>query len=444
MKLTHSLICALALLTVTACQQRRDNEVPRSWVASPTEAVDSASADDAAEEEEITPPPALGETVDHLFVAQSESLSRAEAGRANAANASSAPVVAPVSTPAKVPGWHMTAYMADIGISLGGFLGALIYKGTPSVTAVFRKQYDKTRPEPEAAPVQGIAITPEMSRQDLVQALEPSIQATLATGRIRDERVFRAEAMTAGQEFQSLTRALDHMDPRLPWKVARFRLDLTVDVTGRITPVVSVGGEVRLRFEWFRMKRPGAPALARAPASAPSAPAADSDLSEGLVKFATGIAQDLVELSDDSLVADSGFKAYSYRVGLGLSKKRRFGVVTSTQSLIGHLYFTRNVPKPVVNPKPPRDDEGGSEDLALIGAGGEEVTPLTHKRFRKGLRRAMKLGGFFARYASRHPDARWKVYELKTGFDLSLAGKTGLAGINGIGATEISFYNQKF
>jgi hypothetical protein len=427
MKNFNTIFWLLAILTLTGCAQRKDNEVPKDWLASAPGASASQSTDAAEEEAEITPAPALGEKVDQIFTAESESLERAEA----------ASTVVPETVP-QAQRWHLTAFMADLGISMSGVLGALVYKGTPSVTAIFRKQYAKPDVKPETV-ADAVALTPMMSHQDLAMALEPGIQATLATGRVKDEKTFRTEAMGAAQEFQVLTRSLQSMDESLSWKVSRFRLDLSVDVSGKVTPVISVGGDLRLRFEWFRMKPPthALPRMAAAQVEAAQA----SELSEGLVKFASGIAEDLVELSDDSVVADSGFKAFSYRVGLGISKKKKFGVVTDTNSMIGHLYFTRNVPKPVVNPKPPRD--GASEDLALISA-GDQVTPLTHKRFRKGLNRAFKMGAFFARYAARHPNARWKVYELRTGFDLSLTGRTGLAGINGLGATEINFYNQRF
>lgn len=415
-----TILLVLGVLSLTACQQRRPNEVPADWLANQDTAESKTESDS---DEDLTPPSAaLGETVDHIFTAQSDGLEKADHES-----------MEPAQLSPTAQRWHLTAFMADLSVSVSGLIGSLVSRGTPSVVAVFRKQYPKVSPSPQPNQSEAVQIATSMSNDELVQAMEPSIQATLATGRVDDENQFRQEAMKSAREFRSMSAALEAMDEHLPWKVSRFRLDLTVDEMGRITPIINVGADIRLRLEWFRMKRPSRQALERANPK--------NELAVGLAQFAAGISEDLIELSDDSVLVDSGFKPYSYRVGLGISKRHQFGVVTDNRSLVAHLYFTRNVAKPVVNPRLTQDS-GGSE-LALIHQ-GEEVTAITHKRFRKGLRRAMKMGGFFARHANRHPHAHWKVYELKTGFDLSLTGKTSLAGINGIGATEISFYNQRF
>jgi hypothetical protein len=98
------------------------------------------------------------------------------------------------------------------------------------------------------------------------------------------------------------------------------------------------------------------------------------------------------------------------------------------------------VTKPVVHPKP---SEGGATMNLISDAGPQNVIPIDRQAFRRGLRKALRIGRFFARHADK-ARGKWKIHELRTAFDLSFGGKTGVVTVGGVAATEISFYNLKF
>jgi hypothetical protein len=370
----------------------------------------------------------------------------------------------------KIP-WHMEMFSTDLAISVSGWLGILTYKGTPGVIVYWRKQHPPGGPRAAAEDAgedpATVLIPTGASRAELDRQLEPAIRAALATGRIQDEKAFRANLWKTAEDFRAVSAALERSRGG-QWWVSRYRLDLVVDAQGKVSPLVTAGVEVRLRFEWHRIMKPARELEER------KDPVFDpAGLSGALISFTEAVSQDLEELSEnpgDRSDGKSGFKAFQYRVGLGVSYKGTVGIAKVTTSALGYVYFSRDVAKPVVNPAPsarplPVELAESSAELEVIDAAepqlarlslrearkdtpppGEMTFKIKREDFRKGLKKALKMGHFFGRSAEKAPKANgsWKVYELRAAFDLSLSGKTALANVQGLGSTEINFYNEGF
>ncbi len=378
--------------------------------------------------------------------------------------------------PDQVP-WHMEYFISELGVSASGILGSLILKGTPSVIFMWRKQNPaaptpaqpamvaESRAQDDVKPEGELQLTNATSEEEMTMQLEPAIRAAVASGRVKDGDRLRKGLLAAAQDFQSLASTLGD-NPGLEWWASRFRLDLTIDGSGKISHVLTVGGDLRFRFEWHRVMK-------KTPAFQPRNLATMPLQQTRLHDFVVAMSQDLSALSDakDNEVP-SGFKAYSFRVGIGVTAKKDIGVVKGTAGLIGHVYFSRDVAKPKVNPKPlysapltsvteipviegyesPKTVEyalanGIKFDRETQRNGGaldQIVYKVNRKKIREGLRKAGKIASFFGKHASEANRGKWKVYELRTGFDLSVSGKVGMVELGGQATTQINFYNQNF
>ena len=314
--------------------------VPAAWHGIPedqTTPVEESDADTAANEAKIAV------VADDYSEATADALEASDVTHEIPAFLAQAPAAAPSD---RVP-WHMEYLMTDLSVSAGGLLGGLMMKGSPAVTFIWRKQHSQmSQPlklenvEAAASRAADLSVSSDTSDKEMTMQLEPAIRVAVASGKVKDEKKLRSNLMVAARDFQGLASTVGE-NPGLDWWVSRLRLDLTFDATGVVTPVIGVGGDLRLRFEWHRIMK-------KAKSTAPKAMMALGMPTSHLREFMVSMAQDLKSLSDEQTKPD-GFKAYSFRVGLGMTAKGDIGVVKATAGLIGDVYFSRDVAKPKVH-----------------------------------------------------------------------------------------------
>jgi hypothetical protein len=315
--------------------------------------------------------------------------------------------------------WHLEYFMTDLSVSASGVLGALISKGTPGVSFIWRRQYDKAQahnPSPGNTPAADFEIVSGRSAEDVSVQLEPVIHSLVKAG-IPEDKV-RPELEKFAEHFVKVTSALERTGGG-PWWASRFRMDLIVEASGAVTPMLTAGGEIRLRFEWHRIM----PKMELAKGTGPK-----GDIEEFVEKLAEDVGSSALDANE---LADAGFEPYQFRVGVGYTEKGSIGIAKEQGTILGQLYFSADVKKPTVHPSPsPLAKEDGSE-------------------FKKGLDRAFKIAAVFARGARKaearsKPSRHWKVYEMRAAFDISLTEKLGLAEVGGVGTAEVNFYNENF
>jgi hypothetical protein len=374
-----------------------------------------------------------------------------------------APGTRALGVPKDLAPWHAEYFMTDLGLTASGRIGALVLKGSPAVNVYWRKKPAQA-PAPDAEPVPApadalpsAAIDAQATPEDIARELEPSVRAALASGRIDDEGALRRSLLESALELQSLGRALG-ANPGLGWWPTRVRLDLIAEASGKVlpAPVVNVGGEARFRLEWHRIMR-------AAPAGGGPRPApALTERGERFRELVSTLALDLEALSEETDKLE-GFKAYSFRVGIGASAGAKLGIVKGSASLLAIVYFGRDVAKPKISPKdalrlaapatiPLIVDQPSDSGLRFAAARGigfersgrDAVFAVDREQFRKGLRKAAKLGRFFAKRAKKAKGGSWRIYEMRTGFDMSVTGTVGLVDLGGLATSEINFYNMGF
>ncbi len=378
--------------------------------------------------------------------------------------------------------WRAEYFMTDLSLTGSGFIGALVLKGTSTVRAYWRKQGPKiggaSAVHTEEENSEPIVIVNELSTsKEMVQQLEPAIQAAIRTGKIKDTPVLRKNLLQTAREFQTIAVGIPSFNGSLPWWVSRFRLDFTVDAAGRVEPVGMVGGEVRFRFEWHRLKKVKSTSKRASLILSEKEKALRSSLKE----FIVATAYDLHEVFENH--SQFGFKAHQMRMGIGISVKGNIGIVKGSAGVVGQIYFNRNVERPHLYPirkqilslkeeeVPPLliiERHPAPEHLILASNLGlpmevystkkraidssdenqegfeEAVYRLERKKFRKGLKKAAKIGAFFAKRAAEVKTKNWKIYELRTAFDASISGGLDLVTLVGSATAQISMFNENF
>lgn len=377
------------------------------------------------------------------------------------------------ATPGFVP-WRLDYFTTDLQLTLSGLLGAVTVQGQPLMVAIFKKQgQNPAMPAPsapslsaETASMPLLTIREDESAADLGVALEPVIRASMATGKIQNESVFRQSLHEQASQFQETAQALS-ATPGNTWWASRLRLDVVVAASGRVAamPLATVGGEVRLRFEWSRMvvgaRRGIAPAAIR-PLSARGVKLQQFVLA---MQKAAGEALGGTE-------SEGGLRVYQIRVGVGVTVAGTIGVAKGSAQVLGCIYFSKAVPKPTVYPsnaleiaqgnppvQPAKDEillldgDVPASHLAYAKASNtryrmdspvDAVFPIALQRVRQGLKDALKMGHLMGVQGKRSAPGKWNLYEIRPEFDLSIGGSLKLVTVTGVALIEIDIYNENF
>lgn len=253
-----------------------------------------------------------------------------------------------------------------------------------------------------------------------------------------------------------------------PWWISGFRFDLAVDASGKISPLSTVGADLRFRFEWKRLQRQRS-SMAGADAKVqPLAFGSGSDQRQ-METFIDGLVADLEAASEDFAAKDSAYRPSAFRVGIGMSVGGKIGISKTQASALGHVTFSRDMsaPKPAPaellgpetsdlllvdqDPRQETIDFAVKQGISLAGVfrddSGKAVEALyriDRNKFRGGLAKAFRIGRFFARQSGSGDSKSWQLFQVKTGFDLSITGALGVLKLGSLGAAEITFMNTKF
>lgn len=460
----------IALMLTVSCAKKPEalmpNSVPKFWYNSDT---DNTIPGD---EEKVVDPvetKALAQTIDTIL---NENASALEEGDAEIQNLSTEVAQNNEGKPKDWVPWRAEYFMTDLSLSGSGLIGALTSKGTSTVRAYWRRQgpvqKDNKNLEPNASSEESTSLDPvvvvqyDSSAEQMLQQLNPAVNAAVLTGKIKDTPEFRKNLLQAAQDFQTIALSIPQSTEELPWWVSRFRLDFSVDAAGKVEPVV-IGSEVRFRFEWHRIHK-------LKPINLPLEAFTERQLNirKSLQEFIVGTAHDLGNAFESHEKA--GFKAHQMRIGLGVSAKGDIGVVKGSAGIVGQIYFTRNVNRPIVRPHSFMSTEKENPILVIernptpahlhfavknkiafetsstksSNGFAEVIYKLDRQKFRKGITKAAKIGLFFAERAAKTHFKSWKIYELRTAFDASVSGSLDLVTLAGSATAQISFFNQKF
>jgi hypothetical protein len=471
----RKLILLTSVLLLAACAKKGPQDpdflqsapargpVPESWYKLPEQgaATEAGSLD------------RLGHDVDNLFAAQA---------RALPAPAAATDTTPPADHPADWVPWHLAVMSTDFALTTQGVFGALLAGGSADVAARWARRDAIPQAVRYTTPAHDrrasdLVIRGTATADDVKKQLEPVVRAALATGSIKNESRFRANLQNAADSFRLTAAQLNQLGTtpgRFP--LSAFRLEVAFEADGQVTPVIGVGGTLKLRFDWIVPDKKQAVATTEAVQHTP--------LGDGLVQLVRGLGPDIdAAVASAAPVTQAGYKLAGVRVGVGLTASGTVGLVNGSASAMGSVIFGDNEEEGGCHDPDgdgdchnhhgtaeiaaiPAVDDGGipllkaapaTGDLQLAARNGVAVVlknPLAqnkpgdgvifkipHDRFRAGMRKAIGISSFFTKHAAA-VKGDWVIKELSTEFDVSLTGTTGLVTLQGTGELELEFEHK--
>jgi hypothetical protein len=404
-------------------EQKSDGRIPSSWIDAKSDDKGDSNADivmpDAKTDKVVQS--ALGANVAALDQAQSvEPVSSAPKSGAH---------------PADWTPWHLDGMVGYFAVSQGGILGALLYSGTESIKLTWQKSTaaPAAAAPPKPAPLLAMRVTPDMQSQDIPAALEPSIQVALASGAIQDEGTFRKNILLHAEKFFNICQLLNQISRSPGWYVDGYQLDVNFSASGQVTPLIGVGGSVNLYFDWSRTTDT-TPKVASS-----DYPAETTTQLNGFVQLMSAAIPEAIQ--DSSEIEKAGFKLDMVQVGLGITAGGDVGVVQATGGDIGRILFKRDLtvnqtPSGLASPAPV------AEQLNIVSTDktdGETVVRVDSRKFKNGLKKAIKMASYFAQRANKKTNSKYKLNQIEAEFDTSLSGDLKLATVNGLGQFVLDF-----
>ncbi|MBI1861147.1 MAG: hypothetical protein HYR96_09545 [Deltaproteobacteria bacterium] len=344
--------------------------------------------------------------------------------------------------------WRLAVCMFDISISASGMLGLLIAKGEFTAAMYWRKVAQDRVSQPVSADDSvDMSFSTADDLRNLDEQLEPLIQALLVTQKVQNEPALRANLKSTILQYHTVMQALTPLS-ETRWTVSRLRLDFEVTISGKVTPITTVGGGVKLRFEWLPKGR--APAIA----------VAKNGPGDSLKKLVDVMTKSLETVSMDP-IANTGFKIQNIRLGLGIFGSGNFGVIKGGASLFGFLYLSPNrsyrgtpartlgastetFPLIFNDSNPSRESWASARGITYRTMDSEadgvrqSVYDVSVEGFRKGMERAVNMTMVLAQRAERNKRS-WEIYQLKAEFALSVSGGTAFFTLGGTGDLELAF-----
>ena len=444
------MIFALAVLTpisATSCQKREATSpgIPESWLGTKEAKPGSDGQIDEGTGREA------GATVDQILDVHHGVLE-------GLSGASEAPMVFLGAGQDCPRPWHLGGYITDIAVTIQGVLGVLIGSGTASAEARWKplgELGEHLKTESGQIHLNEFATSKQLEAQ-----LEPSIQAALGSGLIRDERKLRAGLLDAARNFQAIAQTLGAIELRSKrWDADNFRVEVQFDANGNPLPILNVGAGVYFRFDWDKRKSNSVRGLASI---------GGDRLSQRVQGFVAAIANDLGVLETNAdVIENKGYQLTEVRIGVGATAGGEFGVAQASAQTIGSFTFHPKDPGPQPLDWPGAaaafaEEEGTLELIAdsdLVRASkalgsaeqidelraqdsGKTLVRFRRSTFRNGLRRASGLASFYIHRAANARAGRWGLFEIHTEFDMSLSGALGIATVGGTGALELTYENK--
>lgn len=433
--------------------------LPSSWYLLPEHRAEGRQL--VAKENERELEAGLDRELGNLFSAQASALEEYSAS-------AQSPLLANKD---KVP-WRFVAFMVDLGVTANGKFGTLGWKGSPALTVQWQKKEQQKKEGSSFSPLAkeeagdattaDLSLSAETSAADLDAEIDTVVKAAIASHKVQNEVELRKNFREAAYGFAALGHKVDQAKSASVWEVARLRVDLSVEASGKVSFSPSAGAALRVRLEWFRV--PG-----KKPAFQPALAAEGNKWFRvnGVEPFLLALSRDLAAAAEQDKTPGVDLEAKTIKVSAGASVTGAIGLAKGTASSMVHIYFNKVKKSPLLVSLPQAVDEiplylvedepaegnlrfardnGALVELAAkrVGDGRSALYRVDREKFRKGISKAVWWGRFFGKRANKHAGASWNVKQIKAGYEVSISGSVGVVTLAGNAGAEIVFENTKF
>jgi hypothetical protein len=374
-----------------------------------------------------------------------------------------------LKTPKKLK-WGLRGMMFDMAVSFKGTVGLLTTKGIASAFIIILEKDPQLQVNTANIDSDPGTFDLNVDFGDPKKMVEPVVKSLMATGKVKakNESKLRSSLLTTVTHFQSLASGIEP-SPATVWDISRIRLDLSVSGTGVISPLITAGGGLRVRLEWFPKgsAKSGTRKLAAVDERIPA-------IQKKMNKFFKDTTQQLDTWSVNEKMSHKGLDLKVVKFALGLSTKFDISIVSMSAAGALHVYFNKRegaiyspmaaMPtselKGISVMKDVSDEELGARLGSILGMPETEtgyslastkekdslksldnVFKLSAEKFQKGIGRAAKIGGFLADRTegvlskSKH----WRLGEVRTDFEVDMGGALTVVTITGTSLLELIF-----
>jgi hypothetical protein len=316
--------------------------------------------------------------------------------------------------------WKLQSIKTEIGVSAEGTLGVMGAGGEAAMELVWIRKgttngssslVEETAPEAEEIQING-----EMTQDEVLREITPVVDLTVASHSIRRKKNLLKNLLTESLKFQQTIRELESTKVMGSWYPYKYQLELYVSVEGDIF-FFEVGNSVRLRLEWWRLKKDQSQPL--------SVPFAPVELSEN-AKFIAGISSDLEAVGNMDF--DNGFKMNCLKIGVGTTVTGNLFIVKGKASAIGSIFFKRDeIQHEPVN-FPSLIEEVSSYEMK----DEKGSVQIPRMNFRAGIQKGANIAAFFARNAQENTKSPFELNVIEAEFNLFTNGGIGIVNVEGI------------
>lgn len=319
--------------------------------------------------------------------------------------------------------WYLQSIKTELAIEAGGTIGVMGGGGEAALELVWIKKNNEISNmnlsqnlneeiSPESEEIQ---ITGEMTEETLKKEISSIVDMALASGNIIKRRRLFNGLLREALKFQDTIRELETAPAMGSWYPYKYQLELYVSGKGKISPI-AIGNSVRLRLEWWRLRKDGP-----VPFVAPLLP---EELSPN-AKFVTSIASDLSVM--DEVQFDNGFKLNVFKAGVGTTVKGNLFFVKGKAKAVGSIFFKRDLNTPSAFTLPMLVDEVSTYTMLEKDA----VNEVPRFNFRNGIKKAAGIAKFFASRAKTKEAGQFELNVIEAEFELFTSGGVGIVSVEG-------------
>lgn len=318
--------------------------------------------------------------------------------------------------------WKLQSIKTELGVEAEGEIGLLGTGGEAALELVWIKKQDPTRGGSGINKIQTlneeideevnevVGIHSQMTNEDLVNELNPIIKIAQKTNKINNINLLRSQLLDYAQKFQEVTKAIEAAgDTR--WYAYKYQLELYVNASGKVNPVMSAGSKFRVRLEWWRLRNQNI-----------SKPTNTKLLQNA--NFITSIAQDLNNL--ETVKMDNGFKLSTAKVGVGLGIEGKIFVAKAKGSVLGAIFFLKDEKMNTVN-------KFNTVVPYLLDG---QVFPK--EKFQKGMTKAANIASVISTLAGKpKTEDKFNLSVIEIEFELFAEGGIGILTAKGISSLTL-------
>jgi len=325
--------------------------------------------------------------------------------------------------------WKFVGFNTTLGLGLSGKIGLLSWGGS-KVVELFWYRRDASEEKKNISHEQEnyYTLDADVGRDAFFSNIS-RMSAQL-------EKAAAEKLQAQAEKFFDLAQGMEQANSKVSWEVSKLRWD--VELAGSVSPgtvFASVGGDLKIRFEWSRKKKSVSKQLSTSELSKQA-----SDVSEAMVQ--------ILDQVDWNKTSKCGLKLSYARLGLGLTLEGKLGIakLSGNNSFYAYLKPTKKAMKAQnVNNKqfftlPVIDDVYANSYKSksnFFKVDGKRVA----KNLKKAVRFAAKIG---KRLEKKSKTSKWGVKVVRTSFTLNGGGSIGPVSLKASPSLELEFNNEKF